>query len=131
MAEAKKLKQISLKEFKKHGTPDDLWLCIRGKVLDVTKYQEDHPGSDTILQDMAGKDATLDFDDVGHTSDAKTLRDELVIGEMSLEDQKQLPGYSEHGEENEAEAAGGGMSMILIVVALLAVLAGVYASQQA
>merc|ERR1711934_27469 len=96
-------KVISVKEFLKHNSPQDLWLCIRGKVVDVTKYQEDHPGSNTILQEMAGKDATLEFDDVGHTPEAKTVRDDLVIGHIAEEELKELPGWQEYSDEDESD----------------------------
>merc|ERR1712072_703795 len=99
------LKVISLEEFNKHSTSKDLWLCIRGKVIDVTSYQEDHPGSDTILQEMAGKDATTEFDDVGHTPEARAKRDELVIGHIPEEELPKLPGYVEYSRTRRVIAA--------------------------
>eukprot|EP00656_Telonema_subtile_P027170 TRINITY_DN291_c0_g1_i1.p1 TRINITY_DN291_c0_g1~~TRINITY_DN291_c0_g1_i1.p1 ORF type:complete len:130 (+),score=52.43 TRINITY_DN291_c0_g1_i1:185-574(+) len=122
-------KVITLAEFNKHQTPTDLWICVRGKVLDVTKYQEDHPGSDTILQDMAGKDATTDFDDVGHTPEAKEVRDSLCIGHIEEEELKTLPGYTEHGEETDSDDSGSSSAMI--VLALLVVAAAVAYTQLA
>ena len=47
---AKPLKKISLEEFQKvndefqKDKSKPLWMVIRGKVIDVTDYQEDHPG---------------------------------------------------------------------------------------
>ena len=71
---------INLEELEKHNNPQDLWLVIDNKVYDLTKYQNEHPGSDTILQDLAGKDATQDFYDVGHSNDAITKMKSLEIG---------------------------------------------------
>merc|ERR1712166_55667 len=117
-------KVITLEEFNKHTKPENLWICIRGKVLDITAYQEDHPGSDTILQDMAGKDATVDFDDVGHTPEAKEVRDSLCIGHLSEEEYKSLPGFTEHGDE--ADEAQGGSGMLIVIAGLVLVAAVAY-----
>merc|ERR1711998_726947 len=97
--ETKKLKQISVEEFKKHSSPKNLWICIHGKVLDVTSYQGDHPGSDSILQEKAGMDASQDFVDVGHTPEAKAVMEGLVIGAIPEEQLKTLEGYVEGLEE--------------------------------
>lgn len=74
------MNSINLEELEKHNNPQDLWLVIDNKVYDLTKYQDQHPGSDTILQDVAGKDATHDFYDVGHSNDAITKMKSLEIG---------------------------------------------------
>ena len=39
----KKSKQITLEECAKHRTPNDAWLHMRGKVYDVSNW-DDHPG---------------------------------------------------------------------------------------
>merc|ERR1711988_153618 len=113
--EEKQLKEISVEEFKKHNSPKDLWLCIHGKVLDVTNYQDDHPGSDSILQEKAGMDASQDFVDVGHTPEAKAIQEGLVIGYIPEEQLKTLEGYVEGLEEEEANGEGGGMNMLLVL----------------
>ena len=55
----------------KHSGKDDAWMTINGKVYDVSKYLEDHPGGEEVLLDLVGQDATDDFDDVGHSQDAR------------------------------------------------------------
>eukprot|EP00494_Astrolonche_serrata_P034629 UN34898 len=59
---------LTLEEVSKHNTKDDCWLIIAGKVYDVTKFLEDHPGGDDVLLSSTAKDATDDFEDVGHSN---------------------------------------------------------------
>jgi len=54
--------KVTLDELKKHKSPDDIWLAIRGKVFNVTHYMDFHPGGKEELMKGAGKDATLLFD---------------------------------------------------------------------
>jgi len=52
------IKLITGKELRSHNTPKDAWAAVDGKVLDITKFAERHPGGDLILL-AAGKDATV------------------------------------------------------------------------
>ena len=36
----------------------DIWLVIRGNVYDVTKFLDEHPGGDEVLNDLAGNKKT-------------------------------------------------------------------------
>jgi hypothetical protein len=48
-------------QLKQHNTADDAWICVRGKVYNITPYLKFHPGGvDQILRG-AGKDATKLF----------------------------------------------------------------------
>lgn len=38
------IRPISYEELAKHDKVDDAWLAIRGKVYNVTKYMDFHPG---------------------------------------------------------------------------------------
>ncbi|XAR60967.1 hypothetical protein NMG60_11034532 [Bertholletia excelsa] len=75
-------KVFSLAEVSEHNNSKDCWLVISGKVYDVTKFLEDHPGGDEVLLSATGKDATDDFEDVGHSSSARAMMDELYVGEI-------------------------------------------------
>ena len=73
---------LTLEEVSKHNTKDDCWLIIAGKVYDVTKFLEDHPGGDDVLLSSTAKDATDDFEDVGHSSTARAMLDEYYVGDI-------------------------------------------------
>ncbi|KAJ6949069.1 cytochrome b5 [Populus alba x Populus x berolinensis] len=65
-----------------HNKPKDCWLIINGKVYDVTKFMEDHPGGDEVLLSSTGQDATDDFEDVGHSDSAREMMAEYCIGDI-------------------------------------------------
>jgi cytochrome b involved in lipid metabolism len=77
---APELRKITREEVASHCTADSVWLIFAGKVYDVTKFLEDHPGGNDILIEHAGKDATEDFEDIGHSLDARTMRELHLIG---------------------------------------------------
>uniref|UniRef100_A0A2N9IUW5 Cytochrome b5 heme-binding domain-containing protein n=1 Tax=Fagus sylvatica TaxID=28930 RepID=A0A2N9IUW5_FAGSY len=66
----------------KHNKTKDCWLVISGKVYDVTPFMEDHPGGDEVLLSGTGKDATNDFEDVGHSDSAREMMEKYYIGEI-------------------------------------------------
>ncbi|KAF8392030.1 hypothetical protein HHK36_022370 [Tetracentron sinense] len=75
-------KVFTLEQVSDHNNSKDCWLIINGKVYDVTKFLEDHPGGDDVLLSATGKDATDDFEDVGHSSSARAMMDEYYVGEI-------------------------------------------------
>ncbi|CAA7404836.1 unnamed protein product [Spirodela intermedia] len=72
----------TLADVSKHNTHEDCWLVIDGKVYDVTKFLDDHPGGDDVLLSSTGKDATEDFEDVGHSTSARSMMDEYLVGHI-------------------------------------------------
>ncbi|KAI8008815.1 Cytochrome b5 isoform E [Camellia lanceoleosa] len=69
-------------EVAKHNKTKDCWLIIAGKVYDVTPFMDDHPGGDEVLLSATGKDATNDFEDVGHSDSAREMMEKYYIGEI-------------------------------------------------
>uniref|UniRef100_A0A453KC05 Cytochrome b5 heme-binding domain-containing protein n=1 Tax=Aegilops tauschii subsp. strangulata TaxID=200361 RepID=A0A453KC05_AEGTS len=55
-----------------------------GVVYNVTKFLEDHPGGDDVLLSSTAKDATDDFEDVGHSSTARAMLDEYYVGDIDM-----------------------------------------------
>ncbi|KAG2712008.1 hypothetical protein I3760_04G104800 [Carya illinoinensis] len=75
-------KLYTLVEVSEHNDPKDCWLVIEGKVYDVTKFLDDHPGGEDVLLSATGKDATDDFEDVGHSSSARAIMEEFYVGDI-------------------------------------------------
>ncbi|XP_061994466.1 cytochrome b5 [Rosa rugosa] len=75
-------KVFTLAQVSDHNTPKDCWLIINGKVYDVTKFLDDHPGGDDVLLSATGKDATDDFEDVGHSDNARDMLKDFYVGEI-------------------------------------------------
>ncbi|KAL0914122.1 hypothetical protein M5K25_017629 [Dendrobium thyrsiflorum] len=69
-------------EVSKHSATKDCWLIIHGKVYDVTPFMDDHPGGDEVLLTATKKDASDDFEDVGHSNPARDLMDKYCIGKI-------------------------------------------------
>ncbi|CAN1157081.1 Cytochrome b5 [Linum perenne] len=69
----------------KHKNPGDCWLIIHGKVYNVSEFQEEHPGGIEVLLAATEKDATDDFEDVGHGKEARELMNKYYIGEIDPE----------------------------------------------
>ncbi|KAL8148463.1 cytochrome b5-like [Apium graveolens] len=65
-----------------HNKTKDCWLIIAGKVYNVTPFMDDHPGGDEVLLAATGKDATDDFEDTGHSDNAREMMDQYCIGEI-------------------------------------------------
>merc|ERR1712241_1319728 len=86
------LKGFSMEEVEEHkvarGPDKSIWMVIHDKVFDVTKFLDEHPGGEEILIENAGLDATEAFEDVGHSTDAREMLREYLVGELIEEDRK-------------------------------------------
>lgn len=98
-----------------HADRSDCWMSIKGKVYDVSKYLEDHPGGEEVLLDRAGKDATEDFEDVGHSTEARKQLAKFEVGELPP---------SERAAEGSSDGSAGGSSGGMLLVPVLVALAG-------
>uniref|UniRef100_A0A803JF16 Cytochrome b5 n=1 Tax=Xenopus tropicalis TaxID=8364 RepID=A0A803JF16_XENTR len=82
MADQKEVKYYTLEEIKQHNNSKSTWILIHNKVYDVTKFLEEHPGGEEVLREQAGGDATETFEDIGHSTDARNMSKEFIIGEL-------------------------------------------------
>jgi flavocytochrome c len=55
-------KEYSLEEVAKHNKKDDLWIAVKGIVMDVTNWLDEHPGGPQALFSHMGKDASEEFE---------------------------------------------------------------------
>eukprot|EP00325_Prymnesiales_sp_UTEX-LB-985_P004825 CAMPEP_0174709278 /NCGR_PEP_ID=MMETSP1094-20130205/11287_1 /TAXON_ID=156173 /ORGANISM="Chrysochromulina brevifilum, Strain UTEX LB 985" /LENGTH=218 /DNA_ID=CAMNT_0015907941 /DNA_START=79 /DNA_END=736 /DNA_ORIENTATION=- len=109
---------ITKEELEKHTTREDVWMSIHGKVYNVSKYLEDHPGGEEVLMDRGGKDATEDYEDVGHSNEARKQLVPYEVGELP-------PSQRNEVKASGASSSGGGLSLIIPVV-VVAIAAGYY-----
>uniref|UniRef100_A0A2K6L971 Cytochrome b5 n=2 Tax=Rhinopithecus TaxID=542827 RepID=A0A2K6L971_RHIBE len=84
------VKYYTLEEIQKHNNSKSTWLILHHKVYDVTKFLEEHPGGEEVLREQAGGDATENFEDVGHSTDARELSKTYIIGELHPDDRAKL-----------------------------------------
>ena len=68
-------------EFETHDSKESLWILVNGKVYDVTNFKG-HPGSFEKLLQSTGKDATKEFEKVGHKAGAIKQMEQYFIGEI-------------------------------------------------
>ncbi|CAG8141609.1 unnamed protein product [Penicillium salamii] len=76
------LPEYTLKDVAAHNTKGDTWMVIHGQVFDLTEYMQDHPGGAEVLVDVAGTDATADYEDVGHSEDAREIMQPFLVGTL-------------------------------------------------
>lgn len=76
------LKVYTFDEVSAHDSVEDLWIVYDGKVYDVTKYVDEHPGGEEVVVDCAGTDATEAFNDIGHSDEAHKILSGLLIGRV-------------------------------------------------
>ena len=125
MSEEKNVKEITMSEVANHKTEEDCWVVIGNatnggpKVYDVTSYLDDHPGGAEVLLDVAGSDADMFFEDIGHSNDARDELKKHLVGILKLTPEEMAAKQKEAEEAAKAaEAGGGNMGMVLIMVVL-------------
>lgn len=108
-----------------HCTEDDLWVCIDGKVFDVTSYVSTHPGGrDSLLSNTGGVDASEAFHGMGHSNYAKSLLDGMFIG--NLVGSAKAAGERKGGAPMVVPSAGGiGIKVLQMTLPILLAVAAV------
>jgi len=104
---------ITLSEVAKHTGKDSCWMVIHNKVYDVSKFLDEHPGGEEVMLDVAGRNATESFEDVGHSEDARELLSNYLIGDLPEEE------HSQPSQSNELSLKGDSSSMLTLAVPLV------------
>ncbi|KAI0881503.1 Flavocytochrome c [Annulohypoxylon maeteangense] len=55
-------KEFTIEEVAKHNKKDDLWVVVKGVVMDLTNWLEEHPGGPNAIMNFMGRDATEEFE---------------------------------------------------------------------
>ncbi|GMI82683.1 cytochrome B5 isoform D, ARABIDOPSIS CYTOCHROME B5 ISOFORM D [Hibiscus trionum] len=74
------MSEYTLSQVAQHKSKKDCWLVIDGRVLNVAKFLEEHPGGEEVLIELAGKDATQAFKEIGHSKSAQKLLLKYQVG---------------------------------------------------
>lgn len=116
---SEELKVFTFEEVAAHNTTDDLWVVYNGKVYDVTKYLDEHPGGEEVVLDVAGTDATEAFNDIGHSDEAHEVLEALLVGKVE-------GGVIKEARIPNTTSDDSGISTPLVAVAVFAIAVGVY-----
>jgi salicylate hydroxylase len=74
-------RKVTRAEVASHGTFDDCWIIIRGKVYDFSDWKNHHPGGPFVARMFAGKDATGEFGDF-HSALAERHMENFRVGDL-------------------------------------------------
>lgn len=75
-------KEYSMEEVQKHNKKDDLWIVVKGVVLDVTNWLDEHPGGPQALFSHMGRDATEEFEMLHDDEVIPKYAANIVIGRV-------------------------------------------------
>ncbi|KAF5333280.1 hypothetical protein D9611_002796 [Ephemerocybe angulata] len=98
-------KIVTLEELRAHKTRDSFYALIHGKVYDVTKFLDEHPGGDEVILAEAGQDATEAFEDVGHSDEARALLPDMLVGEFEQNSELKLKSGAAAAQANRVSGA--------------------------
>ncbi|CAN9506057.1 unnamed protein product [Ophioblennius macclurei] len=123
------VKYYRLSEIEEQKTFKSTWIIIHNKVYDVTKFLEEHPGGEEVLREQAGGNATESFEDVGHSTDAREMAGDMVIGEVHPDDRHKLlpPPESLLTTVNEDSSWWSSLVIPTLVAAIITLVYRIYA----
>ncbi|KAF4552596.1 Fumarate reductase-like protein [Elsinoe fawcettii] len=75
-------KEFSLEEVAKHNKKDDLWVAVKGVVMDLTNWVQEHPGGPQALYSHMGKDASEEFAMLHDDEVIPKYAADIVIGKV-------------------------------------------------
>ncbi|XP_006823095.1 cytochrome b5 reductase 4-like [Saccoglossus kowalevskii] len=88
------LTNVTKEELSKHNKEDDVWMCIKGKVFNVTSYLEYHPGGVQELMRGAGNDATQLFNEVHKWVNYESMLEKCFVGKLEVTTSRQASARS-------------------------------------
>ncbi|KAI5136905.1 cytochrome b5 type B isoform X1 [Manis pentadactyla] len=118
-----------LEEVAKRNSPKEIWLVIHGRVYDITRFLNEHPGGEEVLMEQAGADASESFEDVGHSSDAREMLKQYYIGDVHPNDLKPESGSKDPSKDNTCKSCWSFWIFPIIGAILLGFLYRYYTSE--
>jgi len=107
MPAAKQKQEYTVEQVQEHNSETDLWIIIDGRVYDMSKFAQFHPGGATVLYDVAGKDATEQFYGLHRQSVLVKYGPKYEIGTVKGQTPKvEFPAPGEISKVPYAEASG-------------------------
>jgi len=88
-----------------HSTKDNLWVLVHGKVYNVSKFLDEHPGGDEVILAEAKQDATEAFEDVGHSDEARALLPGMFVGDFEKGSNSKLKSGAAAAQESRVKGA--------------------------
>mmetsp|Transcript_16005 Transcript_16005/g.34636 ORF Transcript_16005/g.34636 Transcript_16005/m.34636 type:complete len:138 (+) Transcript_16005:61-474(+) len=113
------VKEVSRLELMKHASKTDCWMSIDGKVYDVTKFLVEHPGGEDIMVDSSGRDATREFEDVGHSGDARSMLSGMLVGTLREDTPEEKEELDRLAKEGKVSASANSSSPFAMALKLL------------
>ncbi|VUC22551.1 unnamed protein product [Clonostachys rosea] len=100
-------KSVEFSELAKHNSVDDLWIAVNGKVYDVTKFAQEHPGGPDVIYEYGGSDASSTYNEAhGPSLITKALDAKFHVGSIDPKTSPKKPeiGTKElDGEKRKSE----------------------------
>ncbi|XP_039956656.1 cytochrome b5 [Bactrocera neohumeralis] len=118
MAAEGEVKLYSREEISKHNSNKNTWMIIHNNVYDVTEFLNEHPGGEEVLIEQGGKEATENFEDVGHSSDAREMMKKYKIGELVESERTNVPQKSEPSWNADQKTEDSSMRSWLVPLVL-------------
>jgi flavocytochrome c len=75
-------KEFTLEEVAKHNTKEDLWVVVKGVVMDLSNWLDEHPGGPQAIMNFMGRDATEEFEMLHDDEVIPKYAPEQVIGRV-------------------------------------------------
>jgi alkylation response protein AidB-like acyl-CoA dehydrogenase/predicted heme/steroid binding protein len=84
----------------------DCWIVIHGKVYDVTKFLNDHPGGKKPILKVSGLDATKQFDAFHNMSILEKYGPQFYIGDVGAKEPAEKSGGAAGGDGDDGQFFG-------------------------
>ncbi|EZA61870.1 hypothetical protein DMN91_006075 [Ooceraea biroi] len=122
-------KLFTRSEIEKNDEDNKVLLILHDKVYNVHPFLNEHPGGEEVLAEHKGKDASEDFDDVGHSKDAMELMKKYQVGELVESERKNQPpkkGWVAGYNKETKKGNEGSMSISLLIGVGVFLIAALY-----